>query len=176
MDPIYCLQNQSYIQRWSWNGPVRYLGKKISIFSVLGLVIQRDFPPSKPSSEVIFGSNRPKSAKNWKMWFLNNKANGHSAFYICFTLPIGLLPGPKKVLKKWGAKGLFGPAVKMDKIMARPFWGWKKAKSKNFFSFNSLLIYALLMVKRRNFSQTYHNGARSHHSSGPKTAYFSPKT
>ena len=135
-----------------------------------------DFSPLKPSSEVILPSNRPKSAKNWKMWFLRIKANGETDSHICFTLPIEVLAGPEKVLKKRRAKGLFGPAVKMDKITARPFWGWKKAKSKNFFFFNSLLIYALLMVKTRIFCQTYHNAARLHYSWGPKTAYFSPKT
>ena len=48
-------------------------------------------------------------------------------------LPIEVSAGPEKVLKKRGAKGLFGPSVKTDEITARPFWGGKKAKSKNFF-------------------------------------------
>ena len=54
--------------------------------------------------------------------------------------------------------------------------GVKKGEIQNFFFSDSLLIYALLMVKTRIFSQTYRNGARLHYSSCPKTAYFSPKT
>ena len=42
---------------------------------------------------------------------------------VCFTLPIEVSAGPEKVLKKRGAKGLFGPSVKTDEITARPFWG-----------------------------------------------------
>ena len=71
---------------------------------------------------------------------------------------------------------IFWPDRKNGQNHGSAILGVKKGEIQNFFFFNSLLIYALLMVKRRNFSQTYHNGARSHHSSGPKTAYFSPKT
>ena len=70
----------------------------------------------------------------------------------------------------------FGPDRKNGQNHGSAILGVKKGEIQKFFFFNSLLIHALLMVKTRIFSQTYHNGARLHYSSGPKTAYFSPKT
>ena len=82
----------------------------------------------------------------------------------------------KKSFEKTGGQRTFWLERKNGQNHGSAILGVKKGEIQNFFFFNSLLIYAPLMIKVRIFSQTYHNGARSNHSSGPKSAYFSPKT
>ena len=117
-----------------------------------------------------------KSVKTQKMGFLQNtekvrlKKNLYRRFYIYLSY---------STIKSWKnhqagmilASGVIFWEFSVLALLTPKFFEIQK-----FFFSDSLLIYALLMGKTRIFSQTYHNGARTHYSWRPKTTYFSPKT
>ena len=84
-----------------------------------------------------------------------------SGSHICFTSHKVRTAEQKKVLKKRGAGGFFGPAVKNGRNYGLACSQLKmgEIQKKNFLK--ALPLYGLLMAKSQFFSQTYHIGARA---------------
>ena len=137
---------------------------------------------------VVWAFSRLTTSEDWPFWplrGLKGQISGLSASLrpgqprnlarqpkksCCFSSLYNKIPLPhirykllskKKFWKNDGPVAFLARPLKTAEITARPVWGWKWAKFKNFFFLKALPLYGLLMAKSQFFSQTYHLRARA---------------